>query len=277
MRKKTITHTITPSPLFAEAERRYKELTGIKKNMEKSLSAAPAGKIHLVKKQNHMEFYLRRDKQEKSGVYMTKTDPAIIRNYTQKSYDEKVIRLLDKEISALEKYLKSTDEVADRIRRVYSDNHPEVKNYIEPIDISDEDFIIMWMAQPYVGKEIPEDAVVFETDRGERVRSKSELTIANAMAKRGIPYKYECPLILKSGQRIHPDFTVLNVKKRQQIFWEHRGMMDDPEYAKHAVERVKQYTKSGLIIGRNLVITEEAARSPLGTDEIESIIKTFFL
>ena len=268
---------IIPSPLVDEAERRYEELTGIKKDMEKSLSTAPAGKLHLVKKQNHMEFYLRRDRREKSGIYMTKSDPDIIRNYTQKSYDEKVLRLLDKEISALEKYLKSTDEFTERIRRVYSDNHPEVKNYIDPIDISDEDFIGMWMAQPYAGKEISEDAAVFETDRGERVRSKSELTIANALAKRGIPYKYECPLILKSGQRIHPDFTVLNVKKRQQIYWEHRGMMDDEEYAKHAVDRVKQFMKNGIIIGRNLVITEEAVRSPLGTDEIESIIKAFFL
>ena len=35
MKKQTTTHMIIPSPLVDEAERRYEELTGIKKDMEK--------------------------------------------------------------------------------------------------------------------------------------------------------------------------------------------------------------------------------------------------
>lgn len=37
------------------------------------------------------------------------------------------------------------------------------------------------------------------TDKGERVKSKSELTIANALYRSKIPYKYECPIILHNG------------------------------------------------------------------------------
>ncbi len=114
------------------------------------------------------------------------------------------------------------------------------------------------------------------TGKMEPVRLKSELNIANALAVKGIPYKYECPLILKNGTRIHPDFTVLNVKERKQIYWEHRGMMDDKDYATRSVLRIKTYMKNGIVIGDQLIITEETSLNPLGTNEIDAIIKEFF-
>ena len=64
--------------------------------------------------------------------------------------------------------------------------------------------------------------------------------------------------------------------KRREIYWEHRGMMDDRMYMKHAVQRLKEYAKSGIFVGDNLLITEETSTLPLGTNEIESVIKHFF-
>lgn len=90
-----------------------------------------------------------------------------------------------------------------------------------------------------------------------------------------IPYKYECPLTLKNGFTIYPDFTVLNVKQRKEIYWEHRGMMDDREYIRNSVQRIKQLNKEGIMLGDNLIITEESLTSPLGTDEIKMIIKKY--
>lgn len=92
-----------------------------------------------------------------------------------------------------------------------------------------------------------------------------------------IPFKYECPLKLKNGNIIHPDFTVLNVRLREQIFWEHRGMLDDRDYCKHAVVRLNDYTKNGIILGKNLIITEEISSVPLGTDIITKTIKNYLL
>ena len=151
-----------------------------------------------------------------------------------------------------------------------------MKGYIDPIDMTDEDYIRLWESMPYEAKEISDYVTVYETKRGERVRSKSELNIANALAAKGIPYKYECPLIFKNGTKIHPDFTVLNVKERRQIYWEHRGMMDDKDYATRSVLRIKTYMKNGIFIGRDLIITEETSANPLGTNEIDGIINEFF-
>ena len=93
----------------------------------------------------------------------------------------------------------------------------------------------------------------------------------------GVPYKYECPITLKNGKTVYPDFTVLNVRKRKILYWEHRGMMDDRDYARQAVFKAKHLRKNGIVLNDNLIITEETSTDPLGTDEIESVIKQFML
>ena len=88
---------------------------------------------------------------------------------------------------------------------------------IEPIWIPDDEYVASWESQEYIRKEIKDDVPEFYTDKDERVRSKSEVIIANELNKAGVPYRYECPLVIH-GIKIHPDFTILNVKKRKERF-----------------------------------------------------------
>ena len=110
-----------------------------------------------------------------------------IKQHVQKSYDEKVLKLIDQEINALERFLKCSGDIADRIKMEYSKYPDEVKEYIDPIDMTDEDYIKLWESIPCEAKEISDYVTVYETKKGERVRSKSELNIANALAAKGIP------------------------------------------------------------------------------------------
>ena len=73
------------------------------------------------------------------------------------------------------------------------------------------------------------------------MRSKSELNIADTLYKMEIPYKYKCPFVLMNGRTVHPDFTILDIVNRREIYWEHRGMMDDRMYLKQSVQRIKEY------------------------------------
>ena len=52
-------------------------------------------------------------------------------------------------------------------------------------------------------------------------------------------------------------------------------MMDDRDYARQAVFKLKSLMKNEIILGNNLIITEETSTTPLGTDEIEMIIRKF--
>lgn len=159
------------------------------------------------------------------------------------------------------------------MKQLYSDYPKSIKQNISPIDISDEDYIEEWLLKPYERKEVTADVPVFISDKGERVRSKSELNIANMLYKMDVPYKYECPLMLSGGITIHPDFTLLDIRRRREIYWEHRGMMDDRYYLRQSIQRIKDYSKNGIVIGDNLIITEEMSTIPLGTDEIMRIIQ----
>ncbi len=262
--------------LYEEAARRRTELIKYCDELSKRLEKYPPGKIHTIKANGGVQYYLREGGKEKSGKYISKHNQKVIKLFLQKKYDEKMYRILCMEKTRLDALLQNTKDVAKMTRTIYSNEHPDIKKQIMPIDISDEEYAEEWMSLAYKGKEIDERAPFFLTDRNERVRSKSELNIANELNKHGIPYKYECPLVLAGGRIIYPDFTVLNVKKRKVYYWEHRGMMDDREYARHAVQRVKQMAKEGVVTGKNLIITEETSTNPLGTDEIIETIETWF-
>lgn len=264
--------TLKPTNLYEEAQRRYDELLQVKRMKEASLEKAPPGKIHVVKSKRRIQFYLRKDTKDVGGTYLPKSEISQIMIYLQKSYDEKVIKLIQKEITILNDFLKKSNNISELIKSVYSDNQEEIKTFINPIDMSREDFIAGWKSFNYVGKDISDIATCWKTNNGEYVRSKSELTIANTLFRYKIPYRYECPLRLKSGAIIYPDFTVLDVRRRKTVYWEHRGMMDDREYAKHAVVRTKELARNGIVLGNNLIVSEEVSNCPLGTDEIELII-----
>ena len=225
---------------------------------------------------NHVQFYLRTDPKDKSGRYISKHDHNKIKKYLQKKYDEQVYSMICSEKMALETFITNSDRLSEQVKALYSDMHEEIKQYILPIDISDSDYIRKWLAEDYTPKPISDDIPQFITNNGEQVRSKSELMIANTLYSKKIPYKYECPLRLANGHIIHPDFTILDTKKRCDIYWEHRGMMDDVSYVKHTVIRLKDYAKINIYPGDRLIITEESASSPLGTNEITGIIKHYF-
>lgn len=264
---------LKPTNLYQEASRRLNELRLIHHELKKRLNIYPEGKIHVVKNRLRIQYYLRKDPKEKSGVYLSKKEEEKIKTFLQKKYDEDAIKQVNLEIKILENILKKNNSNIEKLRKSYSDYPQEVKKHIIPIDVSDEDYVKEWLSIPYIHKPIPEEVPVYLTDNGERVRSKSELNIANMLYKMNVPYKYECPLTFSNGRTIHPDFTLLDIRNRREIYWEHRGMMDDRNYLKHTVQRVKDYRKEGIHVGENLLITEETSSIPLGTDEIESVIQ----
>lgn len=271
--KTTILHA---TDLYNEVRRRYDELTIMKDELEKRVSIYPKGRIHVIKHDGSLQYYLRREPVDSPGKYISKKDSATIQLYLQKRYDEEVLKTINLEISNLERLLNSSQSPQTDLRNIYSRYNYEIKKQITPVDMSDEDYADFWISKEYERKEVHTETE-YRTEKGEIVRSKSELNIANMLHKFKIPYNYEMPFVLKSGIVIHPDFTVWDSKKRREVYWEHRGMMDDSDYALHSVKRLKDYSKNNVIIGDNLIITEETSLQPLGTDEIERIIKTYFI
>ena len=99
--------------------------------------------------------------------------------------------------------------------------------------------------------------------------------IADRMYARGVPYKYECPIMI-DGKVIHPDFSMKRMSDNKIIYHEHCGMMDDPEYFKDLVERISLYNQAGILQGNRLTFTFETSDKPLDIRIIDRLIDEFF-
>jgi len=262
--------------LIEEARKRLEWLKLCKIERQKWMQKCPSGKIHVVNSKTRTQFYLREDVKDKSGRYLPKSEESTVRMYLQKAYNEKALILLDKEIQCLERFLIDYGKMQNTLRDLYAGSPEQIRRRLKPIDVPDDIFVKQWESVEFEGKAIGECKSIWLTDKNEQVRSKTELNIANALTRRGIPYRYEAPLRLKSGFIIYPDFTVLDVKNRKEIYWEHRGMMDDREYAKNSVVRIRDYERDGIFLGDRLIITEETATVPLGSNDLERVINHFF-
>ena len=267
---------LLPTSLYFEAKRRLEELTEVKRCLEERFEEYPEGDIHIHRRSVYnTQYCIRMDSKEKDGVYIPYSDMKKIKIYLQKKYDKRILKVISNEIRKLERFIGKSDSYVEDIRDIYSDFPPEVKKIINPVDMSDKDFSTNWESIPFQTKGLSRKTELF-TEKGEEVRSKTELNIANKLYKWNIPYKYECPLTLSNGIVIYPDFTVLDVRRRREVYWEHRGMMDDREYAKNAVKRIKDYEQSGFFLGDKLIITEESLSCLLGTNEIDRVIGHYF-
>ena len=106
---------------------------------------------------------------------------------------------------------------------------------------------------------------------GVRVRSKSELTIANRLENRQIPYRYEAELDV-AGRHIYPDFVIKRLDGTL-VIWEHFGLMNKADYYSKAMEKVNLYRQKGFIQHKNLICTWEEDIAE--TKEIDNIINRF--
>lgn len=152
--------------------------------------------------------------------------------------------------------------------------------------MSDEQYAERWKEQMLqaagAGMPFAEDSQKYYTANGERVRSKSEVIIADALLRNGVTYCYEVPLKLKriddAGKvTFHPDFLCLNVRIRREFYWEHFGIMDDEDYKDNAVGKLNLYAENGFLPGSNLIITMESGVESLDTRVVEKLIKEFLL
>lgn len=151
------------------------------------------------------------------------------------------------------------------------------KQLVSPLFLTDDEYAQKWMNEEATTWNGYSENLSFYTERGEYVRSKSENIIADKLFLKNIPYKYEITLSLSSGQITHPDFTVLNKRTRKVFYWEHFGMMDNPDYANSAVNKIHEYEKNGYLIGDKFIVTFETQNSPLDTRALDSLINTYFL
>jgi hypothetical protein len=118
----------------------------------------------------------------------------------------------------------------------------------------------LWLSAPKIGRELTHDFpyakhLVRRTVRGELVRSKPELVIANYLDSIGLRYEYERDLTGTAAPgRMRPDFSFID-DNGNVVVWEHVGMLDSPGYAEVWDRRRSWYARNGFVLNKILFVT----------------------
>jgi len=256
-------------------EERKEQLLKIKKEKEKALKNVPAGHLRICQRGEKVQYYHRTDPKDFNGVYIPQKSIGMAHKLAQKDYDEKVLISVDKELYAVDKYLAISPTIP--AEEIYSRLQAERRKLISPIVELQEEFVANWEKVEYTGKDFDVFAPKLYTAKGERVRSKSEVIIADSLNREGVPYRYECPIYVEGWGTVYPDFTMLNVKERKEVYWEHLGMMDDLEYVEKALEKINIYAQNNILPGINLILTYETAKAPLNQKIVQLMIEQYLV
>lgn len=126
------------------------------------------------------------------------------------------------------------EDIAALGSALYSDTAHRLTNLFVPSD-------------PVVVKEVVIDSgLVHRTDRGDVVRSKNEVIIANMLHQLNLAYDYEAPFTGSDGRTVRPDFTV-STDLGETVLWEHLGMLTDPRYVGKWEAKKDWYARNGVL------------------------------
>ena len=257
--------------LLLKEQQRLEKIIKIAKN---NLKDSPTGTLRMSKSHGILQYY-RCTEEKKSGVYINKNNIELARKLAQKTYDTKVLKLAEKRLDQIRKLAKDYQE--NEIEGIYYAERVERRDLIVPVEPTWEQKVAAWKEKEFKGKGFREDTPIIMTEKGERVRSKSEKILADYFYRNGIEYKYECPLYLNGVGTIYPDFTFLSHKTGQEIYWEHNGKVDDPTYAKKMVKKIQAYENNGIYQGERLILTYETEQTLLNTNKIEQFVKRYLI
>lgn len=251
--------------LKLKLEERVKTLNATRSILEERLKVAPEGYVVTNKVCERTYFYqVWWQGGKRIRKYLPKNDLRISLLF-QKAYDKKELQQIIREINATESLLKELT-----FQKNYYDSFSDIqKSFIQPTELSDELYRAQWEAIPYQSKQDYADQLRFLTAKGEYVRSKSEALIANALFSSGIPYRYEAPLSFDSFVRLYPDFTILRMSTREEIYWEHCGQMDKSDYVRSAIRRLDAYESNHILLGHQLILSFESDKSPLNLESVQ--------
>lgn len=254
------------------------EVAKLEEKVLKSLEFAPTGKLRcemLRGKYPQYYFVENGDTEHPNGRYIRKSEIEVARKLAQKEYDKLILR----EIKRLERIEKLTGQANGifSLGEIHCRMPVAKQLLITPYVEDNASYIEKWLMSMQGNENDYPITNGYITERGENVRSKSEKMIADKLYLMKVPYVYEAKLVLRNGMNFYPDFTVLNVRTRQVLYYEHFGMMDNAEYCNKALEKIDMYESNNLFLGENFFFTMESSQKGINMSRLSSLIERKFL
>ena len=242
--------------------------------MNQQLKSAPPGKLRISKNRGIPSYFHITEAKDTTGRYITKETQELARKLAEKDYLKKLNKEVESELRDINTYLNN-HKISD-LEDIYTFTNEYRKQLFKPLILPDEFYVQQWERESYEINPYYENDRIYPTKKGDLVRTKSEVLLADMYYELEIPYRYEAKLKLKDTVPRYPDFTLLDVKNRKIIYHEHLGLLDDDKYRFKNLRKLDEYRRNGIYPGKNLIITYEAEGSPLNIKDIRRMIEEMF-
>ena len=256
--------------LLKELQKEQQRLINLSCKLKEMQNMFPDGSLNISKSHGVYQFQRYYSLKEKKKQYISSKNTDLITSLAQKDYYQRVSSIVDAELALVDKLINVYQGKNEE--KAYENLSAIRKKFVVPTTIPLDKYIKTWQDRVYQGKSFDEDAAEIITERGERVRSKSEKIIADKLYSMNIPYRYEMPLVLNGYGTVYPDFCILNKNTREEIYWEHFGIMDNADYCNKALKKIDLYIRNEIMPGEKLIVTFETSEKTLDTRVIQKII-----
>lgn len=254
----------------SQLEEEIRCYSALLKEIERRRKKPLRGRLEIDTSHACAQYYFRRT--GGARVYLRQEKKKLICRLAQQGYEEKLERRVRRSLRLMRVLLEDLKKGGPG--QLFDALSPARQALVDPYAFSPAMRLALWRSKEAIGPALSYPKPPIFTNRGEQVRSKSEKILADMFEQEGLPYKYECPLLL-GGQWIHPDFTFLNPFTNQEIYWEHDGRMDDPTYLLKALRKIQLYEKQGFFRGQNLIVTYERGDEGLDFRWAHQLMKRF--
>jgi len=205
--------------------------------------------------------------------YLPKKHRLFAEQLAKRRYFNSRLQHLQAEKKAVDSFLKSypAEDPSAKMLLPSSGYHDLLSSCFS---LASED-LNQWASESYDHCTLHPERLVHETASGHMVRSKSEAMIAMLLYQKKIPFRYECALSLKNIV-IYPDFTIRHPDTGKYFYWEHLGLMDDPDYNRNACSKIQLYAANNIIPTIQLILTAETLAQPLTYNTVQHTIQQYF-
>ena len=254
--------------MLAERQRLDEKINSLKSQIKNF----PNGKLICARNGKHYKWY-QSDLHNKT--YIPKKNRQLAEKLAAKKYSLLLLEELENEKAAIEFYLRHHRKKEGESEKLLISSS-EYRKLLEPHfkPISQE--LFEWANASYETNPLYPEQLIHKGVSGKYLRSKSEVMIDMFLYTNQIPYRYEAPLVLGTTT-LYPDFTIRHPQTGQYFYWEHFGMLDNPQYAQKAFSKMQLYTSHNIIPTFQLITTYETKACPLSSEEIEKNILHYFM
>lgn len=238
------------------------------KILERELTKAPEGSLSCQKSSNGFSYYqVIGTGKSRKRKYIPRAQRKLAIELARKRLNQALLEDCQRELDGLNAFEAKSGEKPGKTETMLSQS--------EGVRVLISEYCQQWVKKNEPQTHYHPEGLKNEAPEGKKARSKGEADIWWDLYDELLPVVYEKQLWFDDNP-VLPDFLIKHPITGEEIIWEHFGMMDKPDYARRAYEKISLYIQYGYFPGWNLIVTFEDKDHPLSRRRIQQEIQYYF-